>query len=86
LLKNRRFVGKIIFLASPVCLAVLTSLMLPPATLPASSASQRLAVAGKYKKIWLFFCFLFPFLWICRATNVRRQRKNSLFFLEKSLS
>jgi hypothetical protein len=44
---RKKFCLKKYFLASPVRLAVLTSLMLPPATLPAYSAFQRLAAAGK---------------------------------------
>jgi hypothetical protein len=35
--------------------------MLPPATLPASSAFQRLDAAGKCKKNKVIFCFLFSF-------------------------
>jgi hypothetical protein len=51
-----------------VRLAVLPSLMLPPATLPASSAFQRLAAAGECKKNKVIFCFYFLF-GICHAVN-----------------
>jgi hypothetical protein len=42
-----------------VRLAVVTSLMLPPATLLAPSAFQRLVAAGKCKKYYFSFSFGF---------------------------
>jgi hypothetical protein len=68
-----------------VRLAVLMSLMLPPATLPASSAFQRLAAAGKCKKNKVIFCFYFLFRDMSRSKNVRLQRKSfSVLSREKS--
>jgi hypothetical protein len=59
--------------------------MLPPAILPASSAFQRLAAAGKCKKIRLFFVFLFSSRDMSRSKNVRLQRKNFPFSPGKNL-
>jgi hypothetical protein len=49
-------------LVSPVRLAVLASVMLLPAALPASSAFQCSAVAGKMKRYFISYFFRFLFL------------------------